>query len=39
VGDMSNSYRVLVENLVGRHHLKDIVIDWRVMLKWHLKGI
>ena len=37
VEDVSNSYRVLVENMKERNHLVHVVIYWRVMLKWHLK--
>jgi len=37
VEDMSNSYGVLVENMKGRNHLEHVVVNWRVMLKWHIQ--
>jgi hypothetical protein len=37
VEDMNNSCKVLVENMKERNHLEDVGMNWRVMLKWHLK--
>lgn len=32
--DITNSYKILLENLMGRHHLGDNSTDKRIMLKW-----
>jgi hypothetical protein len=34
MGEMRNAYRILVEILKGRDHLKRLSIDWSVILKW-----
>jgi hypothetical protein len=39
MGEMRNAYRILVsENLEWRDHLRDLVVDGRIMLKWILSG-
>jgi ribonuclease I len=35
MGQMSNAYKMLVESLKGRDHLKDLGTDERIILKWN----
>jgi hypothetical protein len=31
---MKNAYRILVRNLKGRGHFRDLGVGWRIILKW-----
>jgi hypothetical protein len=35
--EMTNTYKVLVDNLKGRDQLKDLGADMRIILKWSIK--
>jgi hypothetical protein len=36
LGQIINAYRILVEKLMGRDHLKGLGIDGRIILEWIL---
>jgi hypothetical protein len=37
MGEMKNSYRVLVGEIKGRDHLEDTEVDGSMIFKWSLK--
>jgi hypothetical protein len=36
MGEMRNVYEILVEEPEGRFHLKDLLVDERLILEWTL---
>jgi hypothetical protein len=34
---MTNAYRIIMENLMGGHHLEDLGIDGLIILKWNIE--
>jgi hypothetical protein len=36
MGEMRNAHSILVGNLKGRDHLKDLDVDGRIILEWIL---
>jgi hypothetical protein len=37
MGQMMNAYKILVENLKGRDHSKDMDVDGGIILEWILR--
>jgi hypothetical protein len=37
MGEMRNAYKILVGKPKGIDHLRDLDVDWRMILKWIVK--